>query len=481
MRDARLLIDGEWHDGAEQTAVLDKYRHEPVANVARATPDDVVRAVDAARRAQARGSVHPFERFEVLATAAELVAQRRTAFVETMIAEAGFTTEDAATEVDRAIVTLRTSGEEAKRIHGEMVPLDAAPGVRGRLGFTLRRPVGVVGAITPFNSPLNTVAHKVGPALAAGNSVVLKPAELTPVSTDLLAEALLDAGLGAGLLNVVHGPGTVVGRALIEHDGVDFFTFTGSTEVGRAIKRAAGLRRTQLELGSISCTIVSDDADLDLVVQRTAPASFRKAGQVCTSVQRLYVDAQVADELRERLVAETRGWRCGDPSNPATRVGPLISLGEAERVASWIAEATERGASVALGGTRDGAVVAATVLTGVDPTSRVMCEEVFGPVVSIVPFTSLAAVVDEINAGEYGLAVGIFTRDLSRALASATRLRVGSVHVNDTSSSRVDPMPYGGLKASGHGKEGPKYAIREMTEETLVTLRYDPDAAQEAP
>lgn len=469
----RMWIDGAWVDGDAGTASLEqKYTGEVLAEVAQASADQVARAVGSLDKAARREAIHPYRRFEILSRASAMVAERRDQLRDLIVAESGFTRGDADGEITRATQTLRLSAEEATRLAGEMVPLDGAPGVSGRLGFTRRYPVGVVCAITPFNSPLNTVSHKVGPAIAAGNAVVLKPATATPLTAAALVEILLEAGLPPRHIALVHGGGKEVGAALLGDERIGFYTFTGSTEVGRIIQQSVGLRRTQLELGSLSSTIVCADADLDTAVERCVSASFRKAGQVCTSVQRLYVDDAVSEEVEERLLRAMGQLAVGDPSDPATFVGPLISAPEAIRVESWVQGAADAGARVLAGGERDGRVVAPTLLTDVGPDMQVMCDEVFGPVVSLRPYHDLGAAIDEINDTPYGLAAGIFTQDVGVALAAAERLRVGSVHVNQTSSSRIDLMPYGGVKDSGFGHEGPKYAAREMTEERLITITY---------
>ena len=466
-----MLIDAEWlTDGA--TGVLSNpYTGAQIAAVAEATREHVDRAVAGLDAAFAEsGPPHPYERFEILSRASRLIDERRDDLIATIVAESGFTVQDATGEVNRAIQTLLLSGEEARRLEGEMVPLDGAPGVSGRMGFTIRRPIGVVCAITPFNSPLNTVAHKIGPALGAGNAVVLKPASQTPWTAAKLCEILLDAGLPPRLLALIHGGGRTAGQWLLEDQRIGFYTFTGSTGVGETIQRTVGLRRTQLELGSISSTIVCEDAPLDAAVTRTVAASYRKAGQVCTSVQRLYVHSDVVDDVADGILTELAKRQVGDPTDPDTFVGPLITQAEAERVETWIRRAADGGARVLTGGERDGAVVTPAVLCDVAPDAEVLCSEVFGPVVSIVPYTDLERAVTDINATPYGLSAGVFTADIGRALWAAEHLRMGSVHVNQTSSSRVDVMPYGGVKESGFGKEGPRYAMRELTEERLVTI-----------
>lgn len=468
----QLFLDGSWVDGEGTAPVEDKFSGRVVAEVALAGPVQVRRAVAALAAGQRTDLLSPYQRYEILTRAARLVTERRAALADTMVAESGFTLDDVAGEIDRAAQTLRLCGEEATRIAGEMVPLDGAPGVRDRLGFTIRRPVGVVCAITPFNSPLNTPAHKVGPALAAGNAVVLKPATYTPLSAAALVEILLDAGLPPSLIALLPGSGGSVGTPLLADPRVGFYTFTGSTEVGHRIRAGAGVRPTQLELGGLSSTIVCADADPQQVVDRCVPAAFRKAGQVCTSVQRLYLHEEIRAEVTDRLVSAVQPQRYGDPRQPGTLTGPLISDKDADRVMSWVDEALAAGASALAGGSRDGRVVAPTVLANVPASSRVMCQEVFGPVLSLRSFTDLDRAVDEVNDTPYGLSAGIFTNDLRAAIRAAERLRMGSVHINQTSSSRVDLMPYGGVKESGFGREGPRYAIQEMTEERLVTVSY---------
>jgi acyl-CoA reductase-like NAD-dependent aldehyde dehydrogenase len=469
MKIGRLYIGGEWVDGASSFVVDDKFTGDAVATVAAASREQVSQAVRAAASAFARQRLSPYARYEILHRAAELLESRRKEFTSTIVAESGFTITDGDNEVARGIQTLLISAEEAKRIVGEVVPIDGAPGQEHRMAFTIRLPVGVVCAITPFNSPLNTVIHKVGPALAAGNAVVLKPATQTPLTAELLCQVLTEAGVPAGYLNLVHGNGPDVGMWLLEDPRIAFYTFTGSTSVGRIIQRTIGLRRSQLELGSISSTIVCEDADLLRAVPRCVNASFRKAGQVCTSVQRLYVQKSIVEGFVASLVEATKKARVGDPRDAATLVGPMISVREAERAAAWVDEAVAQGARLVCGGRREGALFFPTILVNATTSMRVMCDEIFAPVISIVPYESLDAAIAEINATPYGLAAGIFTSNVNTAMKAARQLNVGTVHVNESSSSRVDVMPYGGIKESGFGREGPKYSIHEMTDERLVT------------
>jgi succinate-semialdehyde dehydrogenase/glutarate-semialdehyde dehydrogenase len=469
MKTGQLFIGGEWVGGASSFVVEDKFTGEKVATVAAASREQVSQAVAAAVNAFARQQLPPYVRYEILHKAAGLLESRRKEFSTTIVAESGFTITDGENEVARGIQTLLISAEEAKRIVGEIVPIDGAPGQEHRMAFTIRSPVGVVCAITPFNSPLNTVIHKVAPALAAGNAVVLKPAMQTPLTAELLCRILTEAGLPGGYLNLLHGNGPDVGAWLLEDPRIAFYTFTGSTHVGRIIQRTIGLRRSQLELGSISSTIVCEDADLARAVPRCVNASFRKAGQVCTSVQRLYVSRSILDKFVAALLEATKQARVGDPKDPETLVGPMISTREAERAAAWVDEAVAQGARLICGGRREGALFFPTILLNTSTSMRVMCDEIFAPVISIVPYESLDAAMAEINATPYGLAAGIFTANINTAMKAARQLRVGTVHINETSSSRVDVMPYGGIKDSGFGREGPKYSIDEMTDERLVT------------
>ena len=467
----RLLVDGEWIAGkGPQIDVLDKYRLQVGARFGSADREQVARALDSAHAAYRAGAPGPHERGAILQRAAGMIEGRADAFVRTMQMEAGFTASDAAGEVRRCAETLRLSAEEARRLAGDVIPLAGAPQQAGRLGFTIRVPLGVVVAITPFNSPLNTVAHKIAPAFAAGNSVILKPASATPLTACLLAEVLLAAGLPKGFLSLLPG-GAQVADWLIADPRVRFFAFTGSTEVGRSIQQRAGLRRTQMELGSIACTILCDDAKLETALPKVVNAGYRKAGQVCTSVQLLLVQRGILQQVEGRLAALVSALPYGDPADPKTVVGPLISEKEAIRVEGWIAEAVEKGAKcLAGGGPRKGAVVPPALLTAIDDSMKLGCQEVFGPVVCMLPFDTLEQAIARVNATPYGLAAGIFTNRLDDAFAAALKLEVGGVHVNETSSSRVDLMPYGGSKDSGFGREGPRYAVHEMTEERVVTF-----------
>jgi acyl-CoA reductase-like NAD-dependent aldehyde dehydrogenase len=467
-----LLIGGQWVAGASTEALKDKFDQRVYGEMAVASAEQVTAAVTGAVQGQQQDTLMPYQRYKILLNAARIVESRMEPLVELMRHEAGFTRADGDNEVRRCVQTLELSAEEAKRLNGDMAPLQAGDGVKNRLGFTIRAPRGVVCTITPFNSPLNVVCHKVGPALAGGNAVVMKPSEFTPLTAVELCKVLLEAGLPPKLLALVHGEGAVVGPQLLADQRIAFYAFTGSTRVGRQIQAAAGLRRTQLELGSIASTIVCHDANIELAIPKILGAGLRKAGQVCTSVQRLYVDRRIAGAFVPKLVAAAQKMKAGDPSDPSTVIGPMISPHHAQRAQSWVDAAVAAGAKVLTGGRLEGTVMAPTVLTDVTDDMKVVCEEIFAPVVSIVEVDGIDEAVAKANGTAFGLAVGLFTSNLHTAFTAARQLRFGGVHINEASSARVDAMPFGGVKDSGFGWEGPAYAIREMTEERLVTVAY---------
>jgi acyl-CoA reductase-like NAD-dependent aldehyde dehydrogenase len=468
---ARLLIGGQWQSGTETAlAVHDKFTGAVIGSVECAGREQVDAAVAAGHRSLLESPLDPQQRYTLLQKAAALVAQHADELAHLITAEGGLPIADATAEVGRAVQTIVVSSEEGKRLVGEMVPIDSAPGQSHRLAFTVRVPRGVVCGITAFNSPLNMVCHKVAPALGSGNAVVLKPSEVAPLTATRLFELLLDAGFPPGHLSLVHGPGAAVGPWLAENRDINFYTFTGSTAVGGWLRERVGLRPILLELGSISPTIVCEDADLDRAAARCAASAFRRAGQVCTSTQRLFVHRDVEPAFREKLVRAAAALQVGDPHDPRTDVGPMISEREALRAESWVRDAVAAGATLVHGGGRDGALMHPTILADVHPRMRVVCEEIFAPVLAIIPYTSLDEAIAEVNATPFGLAAGIFSRDVTRVMTAARRLHVGLVHINDASSSRVDLMPFAGVKQSGLGREGPKYAMQEMTEERLVTF-----------
>ena len=469
VREAQLLIDGQWTKGIDTFAVLDKFTGVTIASCERASKAQVDAAVVAARRSFEQKRLTPHERYEILVRASELITERADLLAKTIVAEAGFPYVDAENEVRRAAQTFVVSAEEGKRLVGEVVPIESAPGNEHRMAFTIRVPRGVICGITSFNSPLNMVAHKVAPALAAGNTVVIKPPQATPLSGTLLAQVLLDAGLPPAHMNLVQGPGSEVGGWLVAHPDIAFYSFTGSTPVGKQIRSAVGLRPVALELGSIAATLVCDDADLHRAATRCVQSAFRRAGQACTSIQRLFVDRKVIDEFLPRLLEAARSLKVGDPHDRATMIGPMISERDAIRAELWVQEAVSQGARLLQGGSRQHALLQPTILIDVTSSMRVMCEEIFAPVMSVIVVDDVDDAIKQVNSTPFGLAVGIFTRDIMKALDAARRFHVGVVHINEPSSSRVDLMPFSGVKDSGIGTEGPRYAMREMTEERLIT------------
>lgn len=469
VRPSRLLIAGKWQDGAKSAPVLNKYTQEVFALAQVPSAAQISECVIAAHAAYRASKLTPFERGQILDKAAACIERRLEELVYVLVQEVGFTRKDAAGEIQRCVVTFKLSAEEARQFRGDIIPVEGAAGQAGRLGFTLRVPLGVVCAITPFNAPLNTVAHKVAPAIAAGNAVILKPSLHTPVSSCIMAECLLEAGLPQGLMSVLNGDGDVA-QLLLDEPLVQFYAFTGSTQVGREIQKRAGLRRTQMELGSIAHCIICDDADLDIALPKVINASYRKAGQVCTSIQVLLVHQDKYAEVEKRLVDQVSKLHYGDTNDDKTFVGPVISEASAVRIESWIADALKKGAKQLVGGQRNGSVVPPTLLKNVDKGTPLGCQEVFGPVLCIEPFGNLSEAIARVNDTPYGLATGIFTKRIDRAFEAVRTLQVGGVHINETPSSRVDVMPYGGSKDSGFGREGPHYAIREMSEERMVTI-----------
>jgi acyl-CoA reductase-like NAD-dependent aldehyde dehydrogenase len=463
-------VDGHWVAGSGTTIVSDPYRGEQLASVATADAqlvDDAVRSAAAARSLMADMPAHA--RSALLSRVTDAVEARADEMARAMVIQSGRALKDCRTEVERSVATLGLSAEEAKRIGGEVVPVDAVPSGAGKLGFWMRVPVGVVAAIYPFNTPLNLACHKLGPALAAGNTVVLKaPIEGALVSR-LLVEALLEAGTPPTAIQLIHGGGGG-GSALVEHPLVDLINFTGGGETALRILRAAGLKRTLFELGGNGATIVHSDANLDKAAAGIVPGAFGLSGQSCVSVQRVYVQSGVYEEFLDLIVERTSKLRIGDPMDPETDIGTMISEDAARRVEGWIAEAAASGARVLAGGHRSDATVEPTILVDVKPTDRVVCQEVFGPTLAVLPYDDLADAFEAANDTPWGLQAGIYTRSLDVAMRAARKMQVGGLNVNGPSRGRTDVQPYGGVKQSGWGREGPRYAIQEMTDLRMVTI-----------
>lgn len=468
----RLYIGGKWEEGKETMPVLDKYTGETIGTVPLASKETVDRAIAAARSAFPSWSHTPaHKRYEVLSKVSQLLEKRKDEIAATICREAGKAWKYSLGEVARSVETFRFSAEEAKRIHGETVPMDASSAGEGRVGFWLRVPLGVVSAITPFNFPLNLVAHKVGPALAAGNTLVLKPASTTPLTAILLAEVIEEAGAPAGVFNVVVGSGGTVGEWLTVDPRISKISFTGSPPVGAEIVRKAGLKKVTMELGNNSGTIIEPDADLDAAVPRCVVSAFANSGQVCISLQRLYVHKAVAKEFTKRFVEETKKLKVGNPLDKDCDVGPMIDEKEAERAEAWVKEAVKAGAKVLIGGKRAGRVMQPTVLVNVRAEMKVMCQEAFAPLVSIYEYEKFEEAVAMVEDSPYGLQAGVYTNDIKKAMYAVDRINVGGVMINDTSIFRVDHMPYGGNKLSGLGREGVRFACEEMTAIKMVMIK----------
>ncbi|HEY3247249.1 MAG TPA: aldehyde dehydrogenase family protein [bacterium] len=472
MVERKLFIGGNWTGTGEPIPVRNKYSGDVIATIPTAGRDDVERAIaSAVGGAQVMADLPAHRRATILAATAQAIRERREEFARTIAAEAGKALKFARIEVDRGISTFAFAAEEAKRIHGETVPLDAAAAGEGYFGFFVRRPVGVIAAITPFNFPLNLVAHKVAPALAAGNAVVLKPASWTPLTSVLLVEVLAGAGLPAGAMNLVAGPGSSVGEWLVSDDRVAMVTFTGSADVGRQITQHAGIKKITLELGNTSPVIIAPDADLAAAAKRCAVGAYYNSGQVCLSVQRIYSDRTVYDPFTERFLAASSSMVVGDPLDERVDVGPMIDQREAVRIEGWVNEAVAAGAHVATGGRRDGPVYWPTVLTDVRPEMKVVAQEAFAPVASVIPYESFDDALAQADATAYGLQASVFTKNLDYLFAAMRRLNFGGIIINDTPTFRVDHMPYGGNRQSGIGREGVPYAVEEMTNIQMVAIR----------
>jgi len=470
--DYQLFIGGKWLNGNDRFEVRNKYSQEVLGSFPTARQEDVAEAVSAANQmAQAMADIPAYRRSQILARTAAIIQDRREDFAKTIAAEAGKALKYARIEVDRGISTFTIAAEEAKRVHGETVPLDAVPSGEGYFGFWTRRPVGVVAAISPFNFPLNLVAHKVAPALAAGNTVILKPASTTPITAYKLCQVLAEAGLPDGAINLVVGPGRTVGEWLISDPRVSKVTFTGSASVGKQIIERAGIKKVTLELGNTSPVIVAPDADLDWVARRCAVGAYYNSGQVCISVQRIYSQKEVFEPFLEKFVQASDAMVVGDPLDERVDVGPMIDSGEVDRIDMWVHEAQTQGAEVLTGGKRDGAVYWPTVLTEVSPEMKVVAQEVFAPVAAVIPFKDFDEALKLTDATDYGLQASVFTRDINRVFQSIRRLNFGGVIINDIPAFRADHMPYGGNRSSGLGREGVRYAMEEMTNIQMVAIR----------
>lgn len=466
----RLLIGGAWEDGPDTEEVFNPSDDAPVGTVVLGTRDDVGRAVSAAVRSLST----PFPahaRYRVLMEAARLLEEAGEEIAHAIASEGSKTIREARREPPRAADVLRLSADASRRISGRTLPFDSKPGSEDRVGYVERMPVGVVAAILPFNDPLAVAAHKVGPALAAGNAVVVKPDSRTPFSVIRLAEILLDAGLPEGRINLVTGDGAEVGDALVRDGRVRLVSFTGGVATGRKIAAAAGIRKLVLELGANSAVIVMGDADLDRAVPAIVSGAFAQAGQNCLGVQRVLAHADVYEALKARLVAATESLKTGHSLDGTVDVCAMIRREQAKRVEAWIAEAVQGGAHLLTGGARTGALLTPAILERIPVGCRLDCDEVYGPVMSLTRVGSLDEAIERANAVDFGLHAAIFTARLDQALEAARRLQVGGVMINDSTDYRLDTMPFGGVKSSGIGREGIESAMESMTEEKVICFR----------
>jgi acyl-CoA reductase-like NAD-dependent aldehyde dehydrogenase len=465
----KLLIGGEWVETGDWLDIASPYSGEIVGRVAKAAAGEARRAVDAAEAAM-REPLPAHKRAEILVRVAGYLGKRHDEVARTISDEAGKPMKAARVEAKRAMSTYTFAAVEARKLAGEMVPMDASQAGEGKLAFTLRQPIGVVGAISPFNFPLNLVAHKLAPALAAGCPVVLKPASQTPLSALLLAELETEAGLPPGWVNVVVGPASEIGDVLIEDARLKAITFTGSGTVGWQLAERAPRKRVNLELGNSTPVVIAADAEIDSAAQSMAANAFSFAGQSCISVQRIYVEGPAYDEFLDGFLPRVEALKLGDPADEETDVGPVIDGDARERILDWIDEARRQGARILTGGDQEDELIRPTVIAEASPELKVNCDEVFGPVCTVTPFDSLDEAIELANGTRYGLQAGIFTRSVETALRAARELEFGGVTVNEAPTFRADQMPYGGVKDSGNTREGPAYAVRELTEEKLVVI-----------
>ncbi len=474
MIEKKMLVGGEWTDSPQKIEVVYPYTGEVVGKVPQGTEEHVLKAIERAKEGfKELSSMTAYQRYEILMRASEILKERAEEFAKTLVYEVGKTIKEARTEVQRAIQTLIFSAEEAKRLNGETFPVDAHPNGTGKVGFYIRVPVGIVSAITPFNFPLNLSMHKVAPALACGNAVVLKPSERTPLTPIMLAEVLLEAGLPPKALSVIPGYGDV-GKAMTTHPDVRVVSFTGSKKVGELITRQVGIKKVVLELGSNSAIVVHRDGDIEKAVQRAVLGGYAIAGQVCISVQRVFVHEELFEEFTQKLKERVKTLRVGDPMDESTDVGPLITQSDVLRVREWIEEAVQKGAKVEVGGVacaEKTALFEPTVVSLVPPETKLFKEEAFAPVVAVLPYRDVEEAIRLVNDSEYGLQLGVFTNDLKVAWEFIKGAEVGGVLINEGPTFRVDHQPYGGFKNSGIGREGPKFAIEDYTE--IKTVIFD--------
>lgn len=467
----KMFCAGQWQDTTQTINVTNSFDQSIIDTVPKGSSADISNAVTVLEQgARIMKAMTPYDRSLILQKASELLLQHQDEFARTISLEVGKILAESQVETARSAEVIRLSGEEARRMTGEMIPLEGNAGGKNKLGFTLRVPCGVVAAITPFNFPLNLVCHKVGPAIAAGNAILIKPASDTPLSALKLTEILLEAGLPPEAIACVTGPGGEIGRAICTDTRIRKISFTGSYEVGTKICEMAGMKRVTMELGSNSPVVIMDDADLEKATTAITMAGYANAGQVCISAQRILTSSAIKSDFVDLLKSKVEDLTTGNQLEDNTKIGPMVRESDAVRVEEWVNEAVSQGARLVCGGQRQGAIYAPTILDETNPEMLVVKDEIFGPAVALSYFNDVNEAIAMANDTTYGLSAGIFTQDLDRAMKFARQVDSGNIHINWSSQWRADAMPYGGLKHSGTGKEGPKYAIQEMSEEKMVVM-----------
>lgn len=468
--DYRIYIDGTFEKTGASLDVTNPFDGSPVGTTWLAGPDELERATLAAESAfRTFGKSAVYDRVDLLKALAAKLRERRTDVIDLIVREAGKPVGEATTEVDRGVFTIETAAEEAKRIQGDVIPLDLLPSSKGRFGIVRRFPIGPIAGISPFNFPLNLALHKVAPAIASGNTIVLKPPTLCPLTMLLIAQLADEVGVPRGVLNVLPMD-RKTGDRLVSDDRFKLLSFTGSPDIGWDMKRRAGVKPVVLELGGNAGVLVDDDADLDFAVSRIRTGAFAYAGQVCISVQRVFIHESVYETVRDRVVEAASTLRLGDPADPKTELGPMIDDKAAKRTESWIEQAVAEGATVLVGGKARDRFFEPTVIENANPKSFVCSREAFAPLVTLFPVKSFSEGINRLNDSEYGLQAGVFTNRLEHALTAWERIEAGGVIINDVPTYRIDHMPYGGVKSSGLSREGIRYAIEDMTEPRLMVI-----------
>jgi len=470
----QMHVGGQWVDKSEKIEVLNPFSGSVIDTIPRASQQDIETALKTAERgAEIMAKMTGYERYEIIHKVSEIMTERMEELAQTITSEEGKILAEATMEASRAAEIIALSAEEAKRLSGEVVPLEGGPGVKGKFGFTIRVPCGIVVGISPFNFPLHLVCHKIGPALASGNAIILKPATDTPLSALKLVELFLEAGTPPEAIQCITGAGSEIGDALCSDNRVRKITFTGSREVGEHICHTAGLKRVTMELGSNSPLIIMPDADLEKVAKAAAASGYSNAGQVCISTQRILAHQKIYGDFLDAFKEQVEDISTGNPIEASTKMGPMIRENDAIRVNQWVEEAVNEGAELITGGGRDGQVHAPTLLSNVKPEMKISSDEVFGPVVGVTSVDNIDDAIALANDTDYGLSAAIFTQNINWAMKFAREVDSGNLMVNWGTQWRADLMPYGGLKSSGMGKEGPKYAVEEMTELKMVILHLD--------